>query len=378
MKRLLHKFLITLVIAASFTATNAQSIYWREGFTTWTGPTADPSTAAVPGTATADAGTWGHFGVWLTGGGAGTNCPYSDGTLNPHIRSTSAVISNASAFPADSAYLITPLVNNGISQVSIIRSRQNRRLTIWWTPDVSITTTNWTLAGVGPKSASSPLVAGCSDTIFLVNQPTAKRLQFRFERAGNSDVDSIILFSSTPLPVKFGSVSASEALGKVKVNWNIFTELNTDRYEIERSANGTTFTTAGTVAATQAGVYNWLDLAPARGLNFYRIKAIDKDGAAMYSSVLKLSVGNKVGELTISPNPVKGGQLNLQVANLEKGTYSVSVFNTVGQVVFTKTLELTGGSTAIPLQLAGSVKTGVYNLQLRNGAEVISKKLVVE
>ncbi|WP_300600727.1 hypothetical protein [Niabella sp.] len=52
---------------------------------------------------------------------------------------------------------------------------------------------------------------------------------------------------SLPLPVTFGSFAASFKNGALMVNWATETEVNNDHFEIEASADGTHFTTIGSV-----------------------------------------------------------------------------------------------------------------------------------
>lgn len=375
MKKILRSSIYFLGLFLSCSGLNAQTVYWREGFQTWTGPTSDAAAASTVGTATAEAGVWGYYGVYRT---TGTGCPFSDNTPNPHMRSTNAALTGSGAV-TDTAYLITPEVSNGVSTVNIIRSRNNRRLSVYWTPDSDIATTNWTFATATVKSTASPAVV-CTDTTLTINQPTAKRLMFRFERGGNSDVDSIVLVSATPvLPVKFSGFSALETSGKVKLNWDIATEMNTANYVVERSSNGVSFTSAGTIEATQSKGYSFVDQSPVNGTNYYRIKGVDKDGAFMYSSILRVNVGNsKALAFTIAPNPVRGRQVNVQVANLDKGTYKLNIFNAAGQQVVSRSVGHAGGSATYQLDLPASVKSGIYNLQMKDGEKVLNKKLVVE
>jgi hypothetical protein len=37
-------------------------------------------------------------------------------------------------------------------------------------------------------------------------------------------------------------------------------------------------------------VYNWLDLKPITGDNFYRIRSISKDGKTEYSKIVKVAI----------------------------------------------------------------------------------------
>ena len=371
MKRILHFVIIGAMALLNAEELKAQSqVYFREGFNDGEGELPNAAATSVPGRyiLQSNSGTWYTYGMFRTNGPTGS-CQTQTGGLT-HARFANL---NAITTTDDSAYMITPVVNAGINTLSYYNGRALRRLTILKTSDTLATTLNWTIVEVQPATNTA-----CQLYTITVNDPSAKRLKIIARAGTDSDIDSLVLTSTSVLPVTFISFSAIEATGKVKVSWNILTEINTARYEVERSIDGITFINAGTITASQAGVYSWLDNSPIKGSNFYRIKAIDKDGSAMYSNVLKIIIGGRKGTIQISPNPIKGSQINLQVADVARGIYTINLYNTIGQVVFTKNLEINGGTTIFPLQLPAGIKGGIYNLQLRNGAVVISKKVVVE
>jgi len=190
------------------------------------------------------------------------------------------------------------------------------------------------------------------------------------------------LTSATALPVIFSSSKASQKNAGIQVDWSTASESNLDNFIIERSSNGSSFAPVATVvakgSASSATGYSWYDAAPANGNNFYRIKAVNKDGSVIYTSVLKVNLANGNAELTIAPNPIRSGMLNLQLSNFDKGTYSLNVFNGQGQKVFSTSINHTGGSATESFQLPSSIKAGMYNVQLANGSTVINKNVIVE
>ncbi len=362
-----------LVIIFFCISTNAQNqVYWREGFSTFT-VTADPTNAA-PTTQTGEAGDWKTYGTWRT---TGTGCPYSDATPNPHVRSSSTATFPTTA-GLDTAYIISPLVNFGIKEFHMIRSRATRQFTIYTTTDVDINTTNWTLVSVWPKSAAAPVVL-CTDSMALINSATAKRIQIRFERAGNSDIDSVYLTSVNIItPVKYAGINATLANGLVKLSWNVATEVNTSKYVIEKSADGVRFSTAGEVAANNSIKYGWIDNTPYSGVNYYRVKGVDKDGVLSYSSIVSLSTKTKTAEMVIAPNPIKGGVMNVQLNNFEKATFNLHVISSTGQKVYSTKINNEGGFATQNIILPSNIVPGMYKVQLVNGSTQTVKTIIVQ
>jgi Secretion system C-terminal sorting domain len=359
----------TFLSSAFINKVQAQNeVYWREGFES--GPITSTS-APVNGTpinpiysVASLSGQWFLYGSYRTTGQA---CPAPVGASHIRWRNITGI--------ADSTYLVTPSVDFGIQEFHILRTRAGRYFSIYSRDDTSAqATTGWTLRAY---VVSSPTT--CADTTIAINSATAKRVKIVARFGTDSDIDSIWMTSfSTIVPIKFNGINAIQTNGQVKVNWNIASEINSLRYDIERSADGRSFVTVGNVSATNAGKYSFIDNSPTTGDNYYRIKGVDKDGSLTYSSIVRINSNKKSPELTIQPNPIVSGKLNLQLSNFEKGMYTVSLFSNAGQKVFNGTINNEVGSSTQSLQLPSSVQPGVYKLMLINGTNKISKSVVVQ
>jgi hypothetical protein len=175
--------------------------------------------------------------------------------------------------------------------------------------------------------------------------------------------------AGVPLPLKFDEIKALQKNNGVEIDWSSLTETNVDHYEIERSTDGRNFISIGQVRARgnndDRNDYSYQDNSAAGAVYFYRIKGVDIDAKAMYSSIVKIMMNQQPAlGIIIYPNPVTGHQLSYQVANLIKGEYTLRLFNTTGQEVYGKQLNHQGGSIAEVIVLPPTIKTGVYTLQL--------------
>jgi len=366
-----RKLLIGVMVSASalFSTVSLKAqneVYWREGFSTIGAPTSTPAgpSDVVRYDTSADipAGkSWVSFGAYRT---TGTACSF--GTTQ-HIRFSGNVTS-------DTPYLITPIVNFGINELHFLRSRASRKYTFYTTTDTLGTTTNWTpVFGIGASTNT------CVDTTIIINRSTARRLKITSTSLLDADIDSVWITSVTHiLPVVFNSVTATASSNLVKVSWDIAVEINTAQYVVERSTNGVDFIPVGSLTATNSGKYNWIDNSPAAGVNAYRVKAIDKDGSFQYSAVVTININKTLSALSVYPNPVVGGQMNVQVSGFEKGTYTLQLLNMNGQVVTSKSLNLDGSVSSMSVQLPSSVITGIYQLQLTNGSTRTTKTVMVQ
>ena len=190
---------------------------------------------------------------------------------------------------------------------------------------------------------------------------------------------TIVFRSSNALPVNILNVSAAQKNAGIEVNWNTASESNMDSYEVEESSNATTFTKAATVAAKNgaSNAYNWFDATVNNGDNYYRIKAIEKNGTVKYSNVVKVKIGGKAAEFTVYPNPVKDGIVSLQMSNVEKGIYTVKIFNNAGQEVANRIITSNGGSSTQTITLGKGTAKGNYKMQITGGTTLVTKSVIV-
>jgi hypothetical protein len=123
------------------------------------------------------------------------------------------------------------------------------------------------------------------------------------------------------LPLSLLSFSGkADVLGKsVNLNWSSTNEINTLRFEVERSIDGKVFNKIGEVKTKNiAGLhhYSFTDHSPSNGLAYYRLKQIDQNGQFTFSDIVFIDIKNKQS-LNIYPNPVKDGfTVNHEVAKL--------------------------------------------------------------
>ncbi len=110
---------------------------------------------------------------------------------------------------------------------------------------------------------------------------------------------------------------------------------------------------------------------------YYRIKAVEADGKISYTGILKLNTRSIKQDIAIVPNPVKGQIINLQLSNMEKGSYNVVIFNAAGIQVYRNTIQHNGGNASMSLSIPSSIQKGNYSIQVRGNNSAITKQLLV-
>ena len=164
------------------------------------------------------------------------------------------------------------------------------------------------------------------------------------------------------LPVNLSAFTAVKDGKQVRLQWETSQEQNSKEFIIERSFDGSNFSSIGTIAAagasTSARSYSFNDNNPQAGNNFYRLKQTDIDGKFMYSATrsvnftsaspkitwyttgngqaeVKLVQGSKEKYIVADMNGriVKQGNLSngiLHISDLPAGSYSVQIETTSG------------------------------------------------
>jgi len=113
---------------------------------------------------------------------------------------------------------------------------------------------------------------------------------------------TVIKSNTATLPSDFLSFRGIVKNQAVQLNWEATMSDLHERFEVERSFDGTYFTSIAKINTSTAN--NYTDKTAANGINYYRIKQVDKDGGFKYSRVLNFSImENRM--VNVFPNPVK-------------------------------------------------------------------------
>ncbi len=148
---------------------------------------------------------------------------------------------------------------------------------------------------------------------------------------------------TNPLPVTFVSFTGSKNGSNNLLQWTTATEQNNAGFHIERSVDGTNFSSLEFITSKAVNgnsnsnlSYNFPDSKPLKGDNYYRLKQVDKDGKSAFSNTVLIK-SDKSGHLLISsinPNPIKG---SARISyNLPKdGFVSIEILNAAGKRIST-------------------------------------------
>ena len=185
--------------------------------------------------------------------------------------------------------------------------------------------------------------------------------------SANPDRFRIIFALNAPLPSTITSVKAAQKGANIEVEWKASNQYNMKEYEVEKSTNGVNFTMVNTQAAVGTNgsdaTYNWLDVNPVIGSNYYRIRSIGISGDIKISQVVIVKMGKGNPAITVYPIPVINRTIGVQFTDMEKGIYRLQLVNMRGQVVLKQNLNHTGGNATQTIQLGYAVAKGNYRLE---------------
>lgn len=160
----------------------------------------------------------------------------------------------------------------------------------------------------------------------------------------------------------------------INLNWEVASEINLDRYEVERSFNGTSFTNIGSVKAENRNAYLYNDnVEQVRGRRvYYRLRKVDKDGKFAYSSVFTIHIPLNT-KFSVYPNPANDF-LKLQLNNNSNENAMIIISDITGKIVIKQNVTAQQGLISISTSHLG---TGSYIVKMITGNGEYSQRVLI-
>lgn len=168
--------------------------------------------------------------------------------------------------------------------------------------------------------------------------------------------------------VQYSKIDAHLINSDVSVDWNVNTEFNIHHYLVERSADGNNYDAVGTQLSSgnvETGKsYSLLDLNPAPGVYYYRIKCIGNNGATVYSDKVKMTIVKGSPAMFVFPNPVTNNVIGLQMNKMPAGVYETVLMSEDGKVINRSRIAHAGGTSTESIRPKGALINGSYRLEV--------------
>jgi hypothetical protein len=185
--------------------------------------------------------------------------------------------------------------------------------------------------------------------------------------------------TSGPLPVKIAGLQATAQDSRVRLSWNVTENLNGEKFVIERSIDPSKFAadSIGQVSLREAGTgsYEFYDLSPKPGLNYYRLKTVDLDGSVEYTRFVRAN-NSFIQDITVFPQPASSSANVAFTSLTEKADGTIEVFNTLGRKVAILPIQPVRGNNYYKIDTK-NYPTGIYEVRFIINDQISSKKLLI-
>jgi len=201
-----------------------------------------------------------------------------------------------------------------------------------------------------------------------------------------NDPTNIEFCPGATLPVKLLSFTGAYKNNTTYLNWVTENQVNFSYYDIERSEDGTNFSSIGLQAATgnSSSKENYqhnddLSSFSASSTFYYRLKMIDTDGQFKYSNVILIRKDVKgMTDIVIIPNPVvKGNTVTLRFEAAVKSVVDIKVIDMAGRIMSTQQNNATQGINSISINHLERLLPGMYLLQMNDGKNIQTTKFTI-
>jgi hypothetical protein len=284
------------------------------------------------------------------------------------------------SFPANPGSLIKDVISLGDSVTTLFKIKT---LMGTWNPGyqtIAIGVSFSINAGCGWELSTGPDLSDDGMFIYDVDNSSTAIVYTWF--GGNPEANfRVELFGKgqNPVPVTLTKFDVQNVNKQNSLTWSTSQESNSSYYSIERSNNGTNFTTIGKVAAagnsTTARLYSYTDNNPMAGINYYRLKMVDLDNSVKYSEIKSVK-NTSFTSLSIYPNPVANSmKLSITSEKADMGTITIS--NIAGQTVYSSQVKVEAGKTLIPINV-NTLSSGTYVVKVQLSTEVFTEKFTKE
>ena len=198
-------------------------------------------------------------------------------------------------------------------------------------------------------------------------------------------INNKVTTSPVPLPVELTRFTAESRSDDVLLRWATASERNNAYFAVQSSPDGARYTTVGKVgghgSTSSPQAYAWTDAHVDRyaaEVVYYRLVQVDADSSKHYSPVRTVACAPVVGlQLRVYPSP---SQLScwVRIEAQHAGPATLRLTNALGHCVAEYHYPLLKGTNSLPLEEARALAPGVYLVQVQQGAEHQSVRLVHE
>ncbi len=384
-------------------------LYFRFNNAATSGPIERPATMAAPILTQGKAQPWRAWGLsWLritatsvgqasvtAASGSGTIITYTTSTPHNFLVGQSVTISGT----------LTPAGYNIIN--GIITSVTANTFTVAGTL-VGASTGGTSTAAVGPWPGQ-----GGSSTPYNQQQTRLNYVQTYGQNTTTTKIDSVIVngwdwpivpatlgpyytpsaavgdftpwtisVANSPLPIELVNFKARPDGKRVRLDWTTASEVDNDYFTVERTVDMNEYSFIDKVNSYMHNSnillnYTTYDEQPVYGLQYYRLKQTDFNGAFSYSEPQPVWFGSKAPfDITNIYSDISvSNDINVDFMYNSEMPVNVEITDVSGRLIYSESgVAATNGSNKIKLN--ASLPHGLYFIIIRNDSDAVSRKFV--
>ena len=190
---------------------------------------------------------------------------------------------------------------------------------------------------------------------------------------------SAITLNDATLPVALINFEAAKKANGILLNWETASETKNSHYLVYRSSDGVNFKEIAKITAkNQAAKYQYLDVMPVSGDNYYKLVQFDFDGKFQELGVKIISFELETDNLvSIYPIPADV-RINLSFNRIFENAITVKLYDLNGKELQKATIPAQKEPINYVLDLDGKITSGIYIISISSGQYMHSEKLIVK
>ena len=232
---------------------------------------------------------------------------------------------------------------------------------------------------VGGAGVTIPTNSSGVPTSTITVDPTAEsatEVPIKFvvtDNAGSvsSNTATVTLKFDAPLPIQLLNFKAFMYQNQINLQWKTSNEKSFSHFEIQKGGDINEFGEIGTINGNQGNYYNFIDISPNFGINYYRLKMIDMDGTYSFSKIISIDYV-KENEFVSFINPAIAGKINL-ISNFKNPSFNL--INGLGQAIDSKIVKINVSEYIIEPY---NKISGNFYLIISSNGKTVTKKVLFE
>jgi hypothetical protein len=183
------------------------------------------------------------------------------------------------------------------------------------------------------------------------------------------------------LPLIINQFNGNYADGIIQLGWSTYSEINIERFDIERSTDNINFRQVGKITAAGGELnsninYSYLDITAQRGTNYYRLAMVDHDGNYTYSKTIMVIVDVKgISVMIVYPNPFSR-RVQIRVNSDLAEKVAVNILNSNGTLMSTQQAQMQVGDNNIVINKVDALPGGIYYIEVVSSTRSLKTKVM--